>query len=57
MARPSARARDGARRGAVHRAAKVGPVRPRKLTKAEHQLPDGRYLLAYGYETTAPSDA
>lgn len=57
MARPSARARDGARRRTVHRKDDVGSVQPTKLTKTEHQLPDGRYLLAYGYETAAPADA
>jgi hypothetical protein len=30
---------------------------PNNLTRAELQLRDGRYLLAYGYRATKPTDA
>jgi hypothetical protein len=55
MARPSARLPEAAARRTSRRKAKV--VRLRKLARAEHELPDGRYLLAYGYETPAPRRA
>lgn len=57
MARANARPPDGAARRAANLKAHVEPDRPRKLTRSEHQLPDGRYLLAYGHDGPAPSDA
>jgi hypothetical protein len=55
MARSSARPRDAGR--TAGRRVDVEPDRSKKLTTTEHELPDGRYLLAYGYRPRARSHA
>jgi hypothetical protein len=48
MAKTSARARErGPETAAVRRATKTRSLSP-ALTREVHELPDGRYLLAYG---------
>jgi hypothetical protein len=57
MSRASARPRNGeARPAGGHRAVK-GAAQPRKLTRRDIELPDGRYLLAYGLADTAAPNA
>jgi hypothetical protein len=57
MSRASARPRNGeARPAGAHRAVK-GAAQPRKLTRRDIELPDGRYLLAYGLADTGAPDA
>ena len=52
MSRAAARPRDGKPvRSRVQRGADVAR-RPRLLTREDLELPDGRYLLAYGHAQT-----
>ncbi|HEX9099526.1 MAG TPA: hypothetical protein VF956_08595 [Candidatus Dormibacteraeota bacterium] len=57
MSRASARPRDGEPRPAGARPAVKDAPPPRKLTRREIELPDGRYLLAYGLAHSATPDA
>jgi hypothetical protein len=57
VARTSARLRDREPAQArARRAVKAAP-QPRKLTRQDLELPDGRYLLAYSHANTAAHDA
>jgi len=57
VARTGARLRESEPAPARARRAVKDAERPRKLTRREVELPDGRYLLAYGHADTAAPDA
>jgi hypothetical protein len=53
MAKASARLRDRERARTGRRRAIRSATRARKLTRRDLELPDGRYLLAYGHSDEA----
>jgi hypothetical protein len=57
MTRAAARPADRKPLPSPHRRAGARTTVPKRLTKAELELGDGRYLLAYGYGPAKPADA
>ena len=57
VARPSARRPDRPSQAASAPAAGKPAVRSKTLIRADRELPDGRYLLAYSHVNRAAPDA
>ena len=57
MSRSPARVADRKPHPPNRGSAAAHPRQARELTKADLELPDGRYLMAYGYRAVAGHDA